>query len=131
MRAFVLLFAFVLRSCVLSVFESFVSELLQRWRLQPKLSRHHQSRKFCFSSLFNLRLLLFFVLFLVFGFARVTGVAWENHGAFLYFSSVAAFFFFSYVHVEFVALVLLEMGNFQKRQRQRQRQRHSFLGLCL
>ncbi len=49
-RSFVVFFVCV---CVASlvrfpVFESLVSELLQRWRLQPKLSRHHQSRKFFF-----------------------------------------------------------------------------------
>jgi uncharacterized membrane protein YcjF (UPF0283 family) len=113
-------------------FESFVSELLQRWRLRPKLSRHHQSRKFCFSSLFIIAsLALLCSLSLVFVFSRVMRVAWENHGAFLYFSaSVAVFFFFfsfSSVYVEFLTFVLLEMGDFRKRQRQR----YSFLGLCL
>jgi hypothetical protein len=84
--------------CAFRFFESFVSELLQRWRLRPKLSRHHQSRKFFFFFLSLLCLIaslaLRFFSFLVFGFARVMRVAWGNHGAFLYFSSVAAFFFF-------------------------------------
>jgi len=97
-RVFVLLlFAFCVAFFVrFPFFESFVSELLQRWRLRPKLSRHHQSRKFCFSSLFIIAsLALLCSLSLVFVFSRVMRVAWENHGAFLYFSaSVAVFFFF-------------------------------------
>ncbi len=53
-------------------------------------------------------------LSLVFGFARVMSFARENHGAFLHFSSVAAFFLLLMFMLNFLLLFCLRWGIFKR-----------------